>query len=348
MELYQIRHFIAVAEARGFTKGAHWVAVSQPAISASVAKLEGELNIKLLERRHAQVVLTPAGMHLLEVGKAILQRCNSLKAEFKTITGQKVLRIGILHLLSSGRVAKLLTAFQSANPNAHVEAIDGDCAGSCPGNQLCGAFPEEELDAALTIFNGSESKFANRALYKMPYMLAVREDHRFAQRQAVSLCELVDEPFIVPARCIYLQDVMNALACRGIDIRVVYKTDRDDRALTLVRAGLGLAFVPGHFQEPFVKQVPLTDFGVSRTVGLVWPRERENSALKEFVAFAARHCWEHRLPERCTATADAVMPTRSLRSAKSTTVIGVNGKKPKVRAVVKNKSGIVSAKWDIA
>ena len=156
MELYQIRHFIAVAEARGFTRGAQWVAVSQPAISASVAKLEEELKIKLLERRHAQVVLTPAGMHLLEVGKVILQRCNSLKAEVKAVTGRKVLRIGILHLLSAGRVGKLLTAFQSANPNTPVEVIDGRCDGSCPGNQLCGAFPDEDLDVALTVFNGSE------------------------------------------------------------------------------------------------------------------------------------------------------------------------------------------------
>ena len=61
MELYQIKHFVAVVEAGGFTKGAERVAVSQPAISASIAKLEAELNVKLLERRHSQVVPTPAG-----------------------------------------------------------------------------------------------------------------------------------------------------------------------------------------------------------------------------------------------------------------------------------------------
>ena len=43
MELYQIRHFIAVVEAGGFTKAAERIEVSQPAISASIAKLEAEL-----------------------------------------------------------------------------------------------------------------------------------------------------------------------------------------------------------------------------------------------------------------------------------------------------------------
>lgn len=306
MELYQIRHFVAVAEAGGFTKGAQRVAVSQPAISASIAKLEAELDVKLLERGHSQVVLTPAGMRLLEVGKAILQSCNSLKAEIKAINDRKRLRIGVLAPLSTVRVSRLLTAFQGANPNIPVEVIDGRCDGPCPCDQLCGTFPGQDIDSVLTIFNGGESKFANRALFKMPYMLAVREDHRFAERQAVSLCELAHEPFIVPARCVYLQDVMNVLACRGIEIRVVYRTDRDDRALTLVGAGLGLAFVPGHFQEPAVKQVPVVDLGVSRTVGLVWTRERESSALKEFIAFTARHCWAYEPPDYCNPAASAV------------------------------------------
>jgi DNA-binding transcriptional LysR family regulator len=310
MELYQIRHFIAVAGAGGFSKGAQWVAVSQPAISASIAKLEAEFNVKLLERRHSRVVLTAAGMRLLEVGKTILQTCNSLKAEMETIANRKLLRIGILQLLSTGRVSKLLTSFQRANPNIPLEVIDGRCDGSCPSDQLCGSPLEGELDAALTIFNGNESRFANRALFKMPYMLAVREDHRFAERQAVNLCELANEPFIVPARCVYLQDVMNVLACRGIEIHVVYRTDRDDMALTLVAAGLGLALVPGHFQIPAVKQVPVSGLGISRTVGLVWQRERESSALEEFIAFAASHCWEQEPPEPFNATAGTVGPTR--------------------------------------
>ena len=49
MELHQIKHFIAVAETGGFTRGAQRVAVSQPAISTSIAKLEAELDVKLLD-----------------------------------------------------------------------------------------------------------------------------------------------------------------------------------------------------------------------------------------------------------------------------------------------------------
>ena len=50
MELYQIRHFAAVAETGRFTKAAIRAAVSQPALSASIAKLEEELGVKLFHR----------------------------------------------------------------------------------------------------------------------------------------------------------------------------------------------------------------------------------------------------------------------------------------------------------
>jgi DNA-binding transcriptional LysR family regulator len=50
MELYQIRHFAAVAETGSFTKAAIRASVSQPALSASIAKLEEELGVKLFHR----------------------------------------------------------------------------------------------------------------------------------------------------------------------------------------------------------------------------------------------------------------------------------------------------------
>ena len=50
MEIYQLKYFIAVVEAGGFTKAAERIDVSQPAISASIAKLEAELDAQLLDR----------------------------------------------------------------------------------------------------------------------------------------------------------------------------------------------------------------------------------------------------------------------------------------------------------
>ena len=66
----------AAAPAGGFTKAAERIAVTQPAISASIAKLEAELGTQLVDRQHTQIVPTAEGIRLLEAGKDILQKCN--------------------------------------------------------------------------------------------------------------------------------------------------------------------------------------------------------------------------------------------------------------------------------
>lgn len=285
MELYQIRHFVAVIETGSFTRGAQRAAVSQPAISASIARLEAELDVKLLDRRRSPVVPTVAGAHLLEAGKAILNACNKVKAELRTIAAPQLLRIGILQSLSSRQVSKLLSSFRRANPHVEIEVFDGSC------EQLIEFLDEQQLDAILTILDGDVSKFAAKVLFKEPYVLAVPEDHRFARRQSVTLADIHDEPFILRTRCDFYQDAANVLASRGIKVRVVYQTDQDDRALALVAAGIGLAFVPAHFDAPTVAQVTVSDLGIVREVGLLWPRDRDDADLEAFISFAGRHGW---------------------------------------------------------
>lgn len=169
MELYQIRHFVAVVEAGGFTKGAERVAISQPAISASIAKLEAELNVKLLERRHAQVVATPAGTRLLELGKKVLHTCNAAKEEMKAIGHRKRLRIGVLPPLPSGPLSKLISSFQQANPGIDVDVADGHCDGWCHCDQTFGPLAEGDRDAVLSVLNDSlVAKFSSRALFDLP------------------------------------------------------------------------------------------------------------------------------------------------------------------------------------
>jgi DNA-binding transcriptional LysR family regulator len=283
MELYQLVHFIAVVETGSFTKGAERAAVSQPAISASIARLEAEFDVQLLDRR-SPVVPTTAGERLLEAGKTILHLCSAVKGELETIARPKLLRIGILQSLSSRHVSKLLGSFRRANPQVAIEMFDGIC------DQLIGMLADRQVDTLLTIFDEYASKFPSRILFEEPYALAVPEDHRYAQRQSVTLADLESEPFIVRTRCDRYQEVTNLLVSRGVKLRVVYQTDQDDRALALVAAGVGLALVPSHFEVPGVKQVPVSDLGLSRAICLIWSRERE-SDLKEFINFAEGHCW---------------------------------------------------------
>jgi DNA-binding transcriptional LysR family regulator len=267
-----------------FTKGADRAAVSQSAISASIAKLEVEFDVQLLDRRRSPLVPTVAGERLLEAGKAILQMCNTVKGELESIARPKVLRIGIPHSFSSRHVSNLLGSFRRINPHVGIGVSDGSY------DQLVELLDERRLDAVLTILDDGETKFESRILFKELYVLAVPKDHRFAQKQSVTFADLDGEPFIVRTGHDRFQDASNALVSRGIKIRVVYKTAQIDRTLALVAAGVGLSFIPARLGTPAVKLVQVADMDFFRTYGLLWSRERGDD-LKEFITFAESHCW---------------------------------------------------------
>jgi DNA-binding transcriptional LysR family regulator len=284
MEIHQLIHFVAIVETGSFTKGADRAAVSQSAISASIAKLEAEFDVQLLDRRRSPVVPTEAGERLLEAGKAILKICNSVKGELETIARPKLLRIGIPQSFSNHLVSKMLGSFRRVNPRVAIEVSD------VSNEQLIELLGERQLDAVLMMLDGGTEKFASRVLFKEPYVLAVPLDHRFAQRDSVALAELHDEPFIVRTGGDRFKDASSALVSRGIKIRVVYKTSQIDRTLALVAAGVGLSFIPARLGTPAVKLVQVPDLDIFRTFGLLWLHEREDD-LKEFIKFAESHCW---------------------------------------------------------
>lgn len=285
MELYQIRQFVAVVDTGSFTRGADRVAVSQPALSATIAKLEEELGVVLLDRKRKAVTPTPAGKRLYQVGSTLLQTCNTLKADIRAISAPRVLRVGIVRTLPTARVASLLKAFIQAHPEVIVELSDA------PALELVSHLQQKKLDVCLTIFQDGDEMERSFALFDEPYVAIVSKTHRFAGLATVSLDDLQNEPFIVRTSCEAFEITTKALRARNIKTRVVYRADQDDRVLGLVASGIGIALMPANFCNGEVVAVPVTDFPNRRTVGVRWSADSSYPAIASFISFAKSHRW---------------------------------------------------------
>ncbi len=71
-ELRHLRAFVAVAQELNFTRAAERLHLAQQAVSKSVAQLERELGVELLERTSHQVRLTDAGVRLLGDARGVI------------------------------------------------------------------------------------------------------------------------------------------------------------------------------------------------------------------------------------------------------------------------------------
>jgi DNA-binding transcriptional LysR family regulator len=164
----QLEYFVAVAQERHFARAAEKCYVSQPALSAAIAKLERELNVTLINRGHSFEGLTPEGERLVVWAKRILAEHDAFKAEVHAvrsgITG--TLRLGTVPTAST-TASLLLSAFCSAHPLAKVQILSRLAA-----TELLRRLRDFELDAAIVHSTGEDVHDVDLVpLYEEHYVL---------------------------------------------------------------------------------------------------------------------------------------------------------------------------------
>ena len=73
MDISQLETFLAVAEERGFSRAAVRLRRTQPAVSQTIRKLEGDLGEVLFERSSRDGTLTAAGDVLCDYARRMLK-----------------------------------------------------------------------------------------------------------------------------------------------------------------------------------------------------------------------------------------------------------------------------------
>jgi DNA-binding transcriptional LysR family regulator len=285
MELHQIRHFVAIADTGSFTKAAVRAAVSQPALSASVAKLEEELGVKLLHRSRKAITPTSAGRRLLTTARDVLSACNRVKADLQATNIERPLRIGVLRTLPTAHLARLVETFQRAIPETTIELYDGS------SEELRERLLNRKVVACITSAGRPQPGTNSAVLVREGYGLVVGLRHRFATVKSISIDELQGEAFIVRSHCETFASTTKLLADRGIRTHIVYKTDQDDRALSLIAAGLGVALMPTLYDSADVRRIKVREFDAERIIELQWNADTVDERLKSFIAFATSYNW---------------------------------------------------------
>jgi DNA-binding transcriptional LysR family regulator len=287
MELDQLRSFVAVAEVRSFTRAASLAHLTQPAISRQIARLEGELGVRLFERYGRRVECTPDGKLLLPLAKAIVTRADDAARMMREHAGMvsSRVRVGSTGTVFGYLLSPVLASFIKAYPKIHLDLIERD------DTLLEEGVFNGELDCAIVTAWGS-SRAAMMHLLTEEILLVTRLDHRLAGEKVVSLAELADEPFLLPGHQLNTANLlMDACRRAGFEPKVPYRANYLELAKALVRQGLGVALLPKMFVSPETMDglvsIPLKEH-VTRDVELIYSNERPLAVAARSLALHIR------------------------------------------------------------
>lgn len=93
MHLSQLKYFVKVAECGSITKAAQELFISQPSLTKSIANLEAEFDLQLLERNAKGVRITPVGREFLTYAKDVLDSAQALEQTFTSRESQEIQRL---------------------------------------------------------------------------------------------------------------------------------------------------------------------------------------------------------------------------------------------------------------
>ncbi|SEF32327.1 DNA-binding transcriptional regulator, LysR family [Amycolatopsis pretoriensis] len=279
-----MRYFVEIVRHGSISAAAKTLHMSQPPLSATLASLENELGVRLLERTGRGVVATEAGQLLMERGEQIVRESDQLTAELKK-HGVGVL--GSLRLVAympyvQTLLPRMLTAYRQVAPSVDIQILD-----LRPEEALAG-LERGTVDVALiTTSNRDLSAHLNRAAVSMQPLteidLVAVLPPRGTWPQAMTWADLARHPVFAPpisSRFPGLGNLVLSELAQHSEVRPDIRTVNQHQAVwAQVSAGMGVAVsvrAPTSITAGCPVTIrPLAEGQRTLTMELVWPKQRQ-------------------------------------------------------------------------
>ncbi len=290
MEMQQVRYFVTLAQALNFTRAAEKCNVSQPALTRAIQQLEHELGGPLFHRERGNT-------HLSELGRMMLPYLETIHAQTLAARQQAravrkldgaTLKIGAMCTIGCRLMSDLIVRFRTAFPEVEVVVLDGGAP------QMIEMLDKGELEIALVgVPHELPENFHQVPVFEEDFVVLLPPNHRLCASNPVRAAQLDGEPYVSRSNCEVFEPVRKDLNSRGVFMRQVFSSPRDDWVQGMIKAGLGIGFFPEFaVTDPDLVVRPLVEPGYSRTVYLATIRGRPHSpAVGAFVQEARRYPW---------------------------------------------------------
>lgn len=293
LNLRDLAYVCALAEHRHFGRAAEACAITQPALSERIRRIEEALNTMIFERTKRSVLLTPTGQEIVDTARKVLDQADDIdtiaNAEQQPLASE--FRLGVIATLGPYLMPRLLGKLRRQYPNLQLRLTEGLT------DRLLDELAAGVLDAVLAALPLPRADFNTKPLFFEPFWLAAPRDHRLATQKSVTARDIRGDEMI-------LLEEGHCLSGHALD---VCPTNRRGSAARLQATGLEtlrhmvasgtrytllpwLAVGEQPMLEDLIAYKPFAGKSQGRTIGIIWrktfPRRRD---IKHFAGFISEH-----------------------------------------------------------
>ena len=241
VEMHQIRYFLAVCETLNFTRAAEQCNVTQPALTRAIQKLEEELGGLLFRRERHLTHLTDLGRLMQPQLEQVWRQTETAKTTAKSFLKLEdaALNVGLMCTIGPLRGIGFLNTFRRDHPGIDVTLLEG------VPSKLGELLGQGSLDVAVMAQPGTfDERCDVYPLYREHFVIAFPPGHRFEAQNAIRFKDIAGESYLRRINCEY-RDHLGAIGRElGVNVRIAYRSEREDWIQTMVMAGMGICFMP--------------------------------------------------------------------------------------------------------
>jgi len=207
----------AVVRWGSMAKAASHLAMSQSAVSDSIASLESALGVRLLDRSPQGVAPTIYAEVLLRRGHVVFDelRQGVKDIEFLAEPTKGEVRVACPELLSAGLLPATIDRLSLRHPKIVVRVAQMDTT-----NLEFRELRERKVDLMLVRVARTfvDEELDNEILLHDPHFVVAGARSRWARRRKVTLADLMNEPWIFPPNQVVMGLIKEAFEANGLEL----------------------------------------------------------------------------------------------------------------------------------
>jgi DNA-binding transcriptional LysR family regulator len=269
--LRHLHGFVTLAETGSFSKAAEQLAVTQPALSASIKQLENQFGTKLFDRTTHQIELTSHGAMVLEYARHLHTTAINTFDDIRRAIGTGRHRIRVGAIPSAMALTAAVVARYGRRHGEEVEVVLADM----PNNELLDALHTGALDFCVGIKppDSESASLDTVTLFEDELVLIVPQGHPLAQSSEVQWWQTAGSEIVLFTQGSIWEFASVALRQHGLAPSKLYNVVYSESLYGIVRAGLALGIMPSlyttYLKDSALQVIPLRSPTLKREIVLM-------------------------------------------------------------------------------
>jgi DNA-binding transcriptional LysR family regulator len=271
IDLNLMRALNVLLEERNVTRAAARLHISQPSLSAQLAKLRNLFSDPLLVPSGRTLVPTARAMEMQAGLRAAIEQLHAtvLPMPFDAATSERVFALAASDYSQFAIVAPLVERLRKEARKVRIDVR------TLSATTMASQLEREEITIALTLPTSASADLHTRILFSDKYVCIVRKDHPLIGRKKLTLARICEFDHLVvsPRGGTFSDELEEVLASNSLSRRVVASMQSFLLAPMLVARTDLVALVPsrvGTFGRDDLVQMPLPVPSRGFTLAAIW------------------------------------------------------------------------------